>query len=251
MTAENTRKTPHLAEVGRISTMLERLNSLPPLVANGQPVLQHPVGELTTLLGSLQHALSGQACPVVQFTSAYAGEGAASIGFDMAVVAARQSGKRTLFINLNAAPDGGYAPLAQRAGVSLEAFLSTEGGQTSPLVTVQGIPLFYAEMAIQHGAQLAALNTGFVRNLLADLRGHFDLIVLASEGGIAQSATNNLGALTDGMVLVVEAERTRAPVVEQLRQQIEAAGGRLLGSVLNRRRFYIPAAIYNLLFGRR
>jgi len=50
-----------------------------------------------------------------------------------------------------------------------------------------------------------------------------------------------------GVVLVVEAERTRAPIVEQARRAVEANGGRLLGVVMNKRRYHIPRAIYRRL----
>jgi hypothetical protein len=46
---------------------------------------------------------------------------------------------------------------------------------------------------------------------------------------------------------VVEAERTRAPIVEQARRAVEANGGRLLGVVMNKRRYHIPRAIYRRL----
>jgi len=48
----------------------------------------------------------------------------------------------------------------------------------------------------------------------------------------------------DGVVLVVEAEKTRWQVVESLKEKIENSGGNILGMVFNKRRFYIPENIY-------
>ena len=51
----------------------------------------------------------------------------------------------------------------------------------------------------------------------------------------------------DGVILVVEAERTRWPVAASVKESIERGGGRLLGVVFNKRRHYIPAFIYRRL----
>jgi Mrp family chromosome partitioning ATPase len=48
----------------------------------------------------------------------------------------------------------------------------------------------------------------------------------------------------DGVVLVVESERTRRQRAMLTAQQIEESGGRLLGVVLSRRRYRIPEWVY-------
>ena len=54
-------------------------------------------------------------------------------------------------------------------------------------------------------------------------------------------------ARADAAVLVVEAESTRRQVVERLRDTLRDAGARLIGIVMNKRRFYIPDEIYRRL----
>ncbi len=48
----------------------------------------------------------------------------------------------------------------------------------------------------------------------------------------------------DGIILVIECEKTRWEIVRMAKEKIEKAGGNILGTVLNRRKFYIPKAIY-------
>lgn len=50
-----------------------------------------------------------------------------------------------------------------------------------------------------------------------------------------------------GVVLVADAGHTRADPVLIARERIESVGGRVLGVVLNRRRYYIPESLYRLL----
>ena len=47
--------------------------------------------------------------------------------------------------------------------------------------------------------------------------------------------------------MVIEADRTRIPEVERTRRNLERVGVRLAGSVLNRRRNYIPGFLEELL----
>ena len=53
-----------------------------------------------------------------------------------------------------------------------------------------------------------------------------------------------LGAVADGVVVVVQAGRTKRPVLTRSVDLLSRAGGRVLGIVLNRRRLEIPEFIY-------
>jgi Mrp family chromosome partitioning ATPase len=57
----------------------------------------------------------------------------------------------------------------------------------------------------------------------------------------------SLSRYVDGVVLVLEAEKTRKPVAENLKNRILENGGNLLGMVFNNRRFHIPESVYKRL----
>ena len=114
---------------------------------------------------------------------------------------------------------------------------------------LEGTSLVYAEFSKTVPGMASSANIDLLRELLISLRLNFDLIILASEAALSTSLSTTLGAAVDGAVLVVEAERTRSPVIADLIEQIRAHGGRILGTVLTRRRFYIPRPIYGLFFG--
>jgi capsular exopolysaccharide synthesis family protein len=58
------------------------------------------------------------------------------------------------------------------------------------------------------------------------------------------AATAILADRFDGIMLTVEAERTKWEVVQEATEKIEKMGGEILGIVLNKRRFYIPKFLY-------
>jgi Mrp family chromosome partitioning ATPase len=51
----------------------------------------------------------------------------------------------------------------------------------------------------------------------------------------------------DGVVLVIEAERVRTPVIERAVDTLQDCGANVLGAVLNKRRFPIPRFLYKRL----
>jgi hypothetical protein len=53
--------------------------------------------------------------------------------------------------------------------------------------------------------------------------------------------------LVDGVVLVIEANRTQARQIAVLEQTIQAVGGTIFGNVLNKRAYFIPDWLYSLL----
>jgi Mrp family chromosome partitioning ATPase len=83
-----------------------------------------------------------------------------------------------------------------------------------------------------------------VRRRLADLRGQFKYVVIDAPPANLFPDTAWLAALADGVVLVVEAHVTRRETARRARDDLTAAGGRLLGTVLNKRTFPVPDALY-------
>jgi Mrp family chromosome partitioning ATPase len=53
--------------------------------------------------------------------------------------------------------------------------------------------------------------------------------------------------LTDGFILVVEANATRREAALQVAENLRAANVRILGAVLNQRTFPIPEKLYSKL----
>lgn len=56
-----------------------------------------------------------------------------------------------------------------------------------------------------------------------------------------------ISARVDGVILVIEAGKTKQQIAQATIKKIEQSGGKLLGIVLNRRKHYIPEWIYRHL----
>lgn len=101
---------------------------------------------------------------------------------------------------------------------------------------------------LPHGSRRASFlemyrSASFEENLAA-LKRNFDYIIFDGTSIFGASDASFIARYFDGIVLVVECERTRWEVVQDAKERVEKAGGDILGVVLNKRRYYIPKAFY-------
>jgi hypothetical protein len=82
---------------------------------------------------------------------------------------------------------------------------------------------------------------------LADLRNEFEYAVIHGPAAGISSEAALLGQLADGIILVLGAHSTRKATARKIKQTLEAAQSRILGTVLNERRFPVPEQIYRRL----
>jgi capsular exopolysaccharide synthesis family protein len=82
---------------------------------------------------------------------------------------------------------------------------------------------------------------------IGELRRRFDFVVFDGAPLLEFPDSYALVPRVDGVILVVQAERTSIDDAQRAQRTIEEAGGRLLGAILNRQREYVPARLRKLL----
>ena len=78
-------------------------------------------------------------------------------------------------------------------------------------------------------------------------REQFSLILIDSSPVSVSADSLVLCESVSGIVLVIEAEKTRSAVVQNVKKQILMREGNLLGIVFTKRKFHIPKCIYQFL----
>ena len=202
--------------------------------------------EMATLYQNIE-ALVGQARnKIIQFIGSHPGEGTSTIARDFARFSATRLGKKVLF--LEGDPGNPSQPFSGGGRmVSLEE--TVRGGRRSkrPLPESKETGLSVGLVAREEGSLIHFLESEDRAPVWERLKEHFDLVVIDSPPLSASAAGLVLCRRTDGVVLVLEAERTRGPVAEKAKEQIQKNGGNILGVVFNKRKFYIPKGIYKRL----
>jgi len=192
--------------------------------------------EMTGLRVSLEVALTERAPRVVMLLAPQGGEGTSTVAAQFALALASDSRLRVLLVDAHVrrpayGPHG--APLARR-GHGAER----EGPDGAP---VRGLSLM--PLPEGRGAE-SRLSSGALRDALDAVGAGFDWIVIDGPPALESPDAAPLGAVADGIVVVVQAGRTKRPVLARSVDLLRRAGGRVLGTVLNRRRLEIPGFIY-------
>ncbi len=91
------------------------------------------------------------------------------------------------------------------------------------------------------------LATERFKQVVNDLKIHYDYALFDLPPFNLFPLMSLVVPMFDGIVMVVECERTRWEVAMNLKDRIEAAGGNVLGVMLNKRRYYIPRWLYRFV----
>jgi len=91
------------------------------------------------------------------------------------------------------------------------------------------------------------LNSERLKTRLAELRAEFDFVLIDAPPLTPYSDALSLGHLTDGFVVVLEANSTRREAALRVSENLRSLNIRILGAVLNKRTFPIPETLYKKL----
>ena len=91
------------------------------------------------------------------------------------------------------------------------------------------------------------LSSNPMRRRLAELRQYFKFVLIDSPALSLGNDAIVLGQAAEGVVLVLKANSSRRDAARKTVQDLQNAGVRILGAVLNQRTFPIPEAIYEKL----
>jgi Mrp family chromosome partitioning ATPase len=176
---------------------------------------------------------------IIELASATHGEGSSTVARELALTIAGDLSKTVMLIRVvDDLPLSPGLEAAAHGRIPLEAALERDlnvPNLTTATLSLGGVNaglLFDGDELDRIFAQAAR----FAKLIIVDAPP-----ILSGVAGIA------LSRKVSGVLLVVEAERTRAPVIEQARRVIETGGGRVLGVILNKRKHHIPRWIYKLL----
>ncbi|MBT0652916.1 CpsD/CapB family tyrosine-protein kinase [Geomobilimonas luticola] len=203
--------------------------------------------EMVALYQNIDFVLPDLPQRAIQFISSHEGEGVSSVVREFARQASVIMGKSVLIVDaahrnpsqhifFNIPPDYGWKD-AMKNGEPVENAVYKAGNHNLYLS-----PLVPHTTLSPHVYDFAATS-----KLLTDFKKKFDLILIDSSSATTSPDCIALTRSVDGVILVIEAEKTKWQVAEAVKDKIVKNGGNILGIVLNKRRFYIPDSIYKWL----
>lgn len=194
-----------------------------------------PVAEaFRTLRTNLEFASVDKALGSLLVTSALPGEGKSTVSANVAITFA-QAGRRVILLDgdmrrpslhrIFEVPNShGLTTLLRDDNAALSSIAHHTEERNLRLITTGPLPPNPAEL----------LGSNRMRELLVQLSGEADLIVVDSPPLHAVTDAAVLAAEVDGTLLVIHAGRTRRGAVAQAREALDKVGANILGAALNR-----------------
>jgi capsular exopolysaccharide synthesis family protein len=225
---------PVLAFIPRFrSKTARRSNSVPPIA------LSDPESEAAEAYKGLRVRLlrgaSEQGFKSIVITSSLPGEGKTSTTANLGVVLA-QAGERVVIVSTDLRRPSlqRYFPGDEKGG--LTHLLSRRGSLRNELVStdVQHLSVLHAGPPIESAGPLELLGSQEMTDLLGELAGLADFVLLDTPPLLATSDVAALAPLTDGVLFIADPRVAQGPIVEQARHELELASVPVIGVVVNR-----------------
>ncbi|MGA2939604.1 MAG: CpsD/CapB family tyrosine-protein kinase [Syntrophobacteraceae bacterium] len=203
--------------------------------------------EMLSLYKILDTLLPHSQCKILQFIGSHEGEGASTIIREFAIVSANLIGHSVLLLDADRYnPTQGRFFELQHPYCWIDAL--KDGAQIGKAIHQIGTSsLFMSPSCNSSAATPEIFNSPTFSGFCQSLRADFDLVLIDSAPLTISADGLAVASKVDGVILVVEAERTRWQTVRKVRDSICRVGGNILGVVLNKRRYYIPQSIYKHL----
>lgn len=197
------------------------------------------VREMTTLRVSLEALLGEAHSRSVAFVGPQGGEGTSSIALQFASVVALDPHVRVLIIDAHVRRAVYHADESRHAAVAdprVAGAMYDPSGPTSSHLFAVPAPDDIIRTGLYRPADL--------RSVLDATTAGFDWVVFDGPPVIESPDSAALAAMADTTVVVLQAGRTKRPVLARSADLLRKSGARLAGSVLNRRVLEIPEFIY-------
>jgi Mrp family chromosome partitioning ATPase len=185
---------------------------------------------------------------ILFLTAANAGTGTTTSALALASQLASMSNGQVLLVDASQSADN----LTQQLGLSKERGFRDLLFNDSPpplqdcLVTVSSLP-FHVLPNGRHIRGTEHLTSEQLIPLLEQLVDRYRFVVIDGDAVYEAVDTLVISTLVDGVIMVVRAEDTRWEVAQAAAQRLTQAGAKLVGSVFNRRKYYMPKWLYKNL----
>jgi capsular exopolysaccharide synthesis family protein len=184
---------------------------------------------------------------VIQFIGSRKGEGTSTVIREFARVSATKFGKMVLLLDADQYQPTQHLFFNIEPEYGWQEVVRDNGPIDKALYQIGETRLFISPSSQDFPSSSQIYSSLLIDVFWKKLKQRFDLILIDSPPATTSTDSFAISAKVDGVVLVVEAEKTRWPVAESVRDRIKRSGGNILGIILNKRRYYIPEFIYKHL----
>ena len=201
---------------------------------------------LLNLKNSIDSEMKGRESRVILFTSAVAGEGKTTVVASLARVLAAGESQKILLVDCSMR----NPELHRLFGVNNEkGIVDYLAGRAKLNEIVQsvgrgGFDLVAAGQSDRFDITQPLFDSERLEIFIKEVAAAYDYVLIDSSAILESPETVIIGSRADGIVLVIFAGKTKREVIKRSMVMVQKLDGKFIGTVLNRKRYFIPEFIY-------
>jgi len=188
-------------------------------------------------------------CPgmVLQFIGSRSGEGVSTIVREYAALVTARFGKSVLILDANqrASDQQHFFKVTNVCG--WDRAVCDPEAMDKAICCLGDSNLYLSGLSHRSTAVRHLFDASQLQKFFTSLKERFDLVLIDSPPVTSGTDSTVLSNCADGVLLVVEADKTPWPVAENMKTKIRNSGGNILGLIFNKRSYYIPEFLYRWL----
>lgn len=204
--------------------------------------------QFRTLRTNIQAINSKYPIKTITITSSIHNEGKTITAINLAISMAHDLNKKSILLvdgDLRRAKISKYLGLNSEVGLSDLIANGSNVDEALLNIGIDNLTILPAGKIPHNPAEL--LGSVKFKNLITALKTKYDYIIFDTPPVITVTDAGILGAQTDGVVMVIKANRTQKGVIEHSEGLLKQAQAKLLGYILTNVQYHIPAYIYRYL----
>ncbi len=182
----------------------------------------------------------------IVFTSASKGEGKTTVLAAFARVLALGQGGKILLVDCSIR----NPKLHKLFGVENDkGMIDYLGGQEDlpnivRHVGVAGLDLITSGVAEDVDISLPLFNSDRMALFMQEVSEAYEYVLIDTTAVLEAPETPIIGSYSDGVIMVIYVGKTRREVIKRAMLMVEKLDGRFIGTILNRKKYFIPEFIY-------
>ncbi len=214
------------------------------LQENIKKILERANDELLAIKGNLLSSAKGKGIKTILVTSSKPAEGKTVSAINLALGLCKTDARVALLDgNLHHPCLHKMFNLNNSFGLS-EFFTSNSEFSDEILMETEYERLFVMPGGVLTEQSADIFRTESFGNRLDLIKQNLDYVILDGPSILSSSEVQLIANRFDGIIMVIECEKTKWEVVKQAKVKLNNVGGEILGVVMNKRRYYIPEKLY-------
>ena len=201
---------------------------------------------LLTLRNTIESETKEHNTHTIVFTSAVKGEGKTTVLSAFARVLAIGQGEKILLVDCSIRNPKLHKLFGEDNDKGIIDYLA--GREDIPKLIhhlgMPGLDLITAGITEDVDLSLPLFNSDRMSQFMREMSEAYEYVLIDTSAVLEAPETPIISSYSDGIIMVIHVGKTRREVIKRALQMVEKLDGRFIGTILNRKKYYIPEFIY-------